>query len=86
METKNIAVPEALQAFVQTRILEGGYQSVSEYVGELIRADQKQYALTVLGEEILKGARSGPLVPMTDGDWHDIRDEVRQRFEARKTG
>lgn len=86
MEAINITVPEALQEFVQARIVNGGYGSASEYVGELIRADQKQYALTVLGEEILKGASSGLSVPMTDGDWQEIRDEVRQRFEARKTG
>ena len=86
METTNVAVPEALQEFVQTRVVEGGYESVSEYVGELIRADRKLYALTVLGAEILKGAHSGPSVPMTDEDWQEIRDEVRQRFDARKTG
>ena len=86
METTNIAVPEALQEFVQARIVEGGYGNVSEYVGELIRADQKQHALTVLGEELLKGAHSGPSVFMTDGDWQEIRDEVRQRFDTRKTG
>ena len=86
METTNIAVPEALQEFVQARIVEGGYGSASEYIGELIRSDQKQHALTILGEEILKGARSGPSAPMTGGDWQEIRDEVRQRFDARKTG
>jgi antitoxin ParD1/3/4 len=86
MEGINVTVPEALQEFVQARVVEGGYLSVGEYVGELIRADQKQHALTVLGAEILRSAGSDPAVPMTDADWNDIRREVRQRFESRKTG
>ena len=86
METTNIAVPESLQEFVQARIVEDGYGSASEYVGELIRSDQKQHALTILGEELLKGTRSGPSVPMTGRDWQEIRDEVRQRVAARVAG
>jgi antitoxin ParD1/3/4 len=84
--TMTVAVPEALQEFVQARVAEGGYGSASEYIRELIRADQKQRARAVLEAEVLKGARSGPSVPMTDEDWEEIRDEVRQRFEARKSG
>ena len=86
MEGISVTVPEALHEFVQARVVEGGYGSVGEYVGELIRADRKQHALTILGAEVLKGACSGPSVPMTDEDWREIRNEVRQRFDARKTG
>jgi antitoxin ParD1/3/4 len=38
----NIALPESLETFVRERVADGGYSSVSEYVGELIRADQKE--------------------------------------------
>jgi antitoxin ParD1/3/4 len=86
MDGINVTVPEALHEFVQVRVVEGGYGSVNEYIGELIRADQKQHALAVLGTEILKGAHSGPSVPMTDSEWDDIRREVRQRFQARQSG
>ncbi len=85
MEGLNITVPEALHEFVQARVTQGGYQNVGEYIGDLIRSDQKQHALTVLGAEILKSAGNGPSVQMTDADWGDIRNEVRQRFEARST-
>ncbi len=76
MEGINVTVPEALHEFVQARVVEGGYLNVGEYVGELIRADQKQHALTVLGAEILRSAGNGPSVQMTDADWNDIRSEV----------
>lgn len=84
METMNIAVPDGLKAFVQTRVAEGGYSSVSEYVRELIRADQKQQAWSVVEAEVLKGLSSGPAVPMTADDWASIRAEVRKRIETRK--
>jgi hypothetical protein len=35
METMNIALPEAMKLFVQERVSEGGYSSVSEYVRDL---------------------------------------------------
>jgi antitoxin ParD1/3/4 len=84
METMNIAVPDGLKAFVQARVAEGGYSSVSEYVRELIRADQKQQARSVVEAEVLKGLNSGPAVAMTADDWASIRAEVRKRIEARK--
>jgi antitoxin ParD1/3/4 len=84
METMNIAVPDGLKAFVQTRVAEGGYSSVSEYVRELIRADQKQQAWAVVEAEVLKGLSSGPAVAMTAEDWASIRAEVRNRIETRK--
>ena len=42
METMNIALPESMKHFVQEPVSEGGYSSVSEYVRELIRIDQKR--------------------------------------------
>lgn len=42
METMNVALPESMKSFVQERVSEGGYSSVSEYVRDLIRADQKR--------------------------------------------
>ena len=82
METMNIALPESLKEFVQDRVSKGGYSSVSEYVRELIRADQKQLAREILESEILKGLQSGESTPMTQGDWDDLREKLRQRQAA----
>jgi antitoxin ParD1/3/4 len=83
METINYAVPDGLKDFVLARVTEGGFGSVNEYIGELIRADQKQKAKALLEAEVLKGVRS-PKAPMTENDWADIRAEVLRRCEARK--
>ena len=84
METMNIALPESLKEFVQKRVSEGGYSSVSEYIRELIRVDQKELARERLEVEILKGLQSGKATPMTRKDWDGLRTNLRQRHAKRK--
>jgi antitoxin ParD1/3/4 len=83
METMNIALPENLKIFVQHQVEYGGYSSVSEYMRELIRADQRRQALAALETEILKGLASGASTPMTADDWQAIRSELRRRYADR---
>ncbi|HRF73133.1 MAG TPA: type II toxin-antitoxin system ParD family antitoxin, partial [Accumulibacter sp.] len=40
----NISLPDPLKKFVDGQIAQGRYSSVSEYVRELIRADEKRKA------------------------------------------
>jgi antitoxin ParD1/3/4 len=44
MQSMNISLPEPLKQFVDEQIAEGRYSSASEYVRELIRADEKRKA------------------------------------------
>jgi antitoxin ParD1/3/4 len=60
METMNIALPEAMKLFVQERVSEGGYSSVSEYIRDLNRADQKRLAEERIDALLLEGLNSGP--------------------------
>jgi len=83
MDTMNIALPESIKEFVEQQVQRGGYHSVSEYVGELIRADWKEKARQGLESEVLKGIQSGSSTPMTPEDWQELRDEVR-RGQARR--
>ena len=84
MNTMNIAIPEQLKAFVQSQVERRGYSSVSEYVRDLIRGDQKQQTIANLEAEILKGLESGQSTPMTHEDWQAFRHEVRRRHAERK--
>jgi antitoxin ParD1/3/4 len=83
METMNIALPKPMKAFVQSQVAKRGYSSASEYVRELIRADQDERVWTALEAEILKGLQSGKPTPMTRDDWEAIRQEVRRRHGKR---
>ncbi|MHB8898624.1 MAG: type II toxin-antitoxin system ParD family antitoxin [Thermoguttaceae bacterium] len=84
METMNIALPEGMKQFVQEQVQKGGFSSVSEYIRDLIRADQKEKAQRALENEILKGIQSGRSTMMTREDWADLREEVRKRHAGRK--
>lgn len=41
MATMNVSLPDELKAYVDHRVVDGSYQSSSEYVRELIRKDQQ---------------------------------------------
>lgn len=84
METMNIAIPPRLKEFVQRRVDEGGYGSVSEYVRELIRTDQRQSAQAVLEAELLRGLASGPSKKMTKGDWTELQAAARKAASTPK--
>ena len=83
MDTMNIALPASMKQFVQDQVQRGGYSSVSEYIRDLIRSDQREKARQALEAEILKGLESGNPTPMTPEDWAEIRAEVRRRHANR---
>lgn len=51
----NISLPSPLKAYVDGQVAEGGYASVSEYMRELVRADQKAKAQEKLEAFLLEG-------------------------------
>ena len=83
MQSMNISLPDPLKKFVDGQIAEGRYSSVSEYVRELIRADEKRRAEDRLEAMLLEGLNSGE-TELTKADWTDIRKEALARLEARK--
>jgi antitoxin ParD1/3/4 len=83
MQSMNISLPEPLKQFVDRQIAQGRYGSVSEYVRELIRADEKRKAEEQLEALLLEGLNS-PESELTSGDWSAIRKEALARLEARK--
>ena len=80
METMNIALPESMKHFVQERVTEGGYSSVSEYVRELIRADQKRKAEERIDTLLLEGLDSGQPIPVTAEYWEEKKRRLTERL------
>lgn len=85
MQTMNISLPDQLKDFVDTQVGSGRYSSVSEYVRELIRDDEKRKAQDRIEALLLEGLQSGEATEMTPQDWTDIRTAAIRQFEARKT-
>ena len=82
MESMNISLPEPLKQFVDGQISTGRYSSASEYVRELIRADEKRKAEDQLEAMLLEGL-SSPESELTKADWKAIRSEAMVCVQAR---
>jgi antitoxin ParD1/3/4 len=83
MQSMNISLPEPLKEFVDGQISTGRYSSASEYVRELIRADEKRKAEEWLEAKLLEGLNS-PESELTAADWISIRQDALAKIEARK--
>ena len=83
MQSMNISLPDPLKQFVDGQISTGRYSSASEYVRELIRADEKRKAEEQLEAKLLEGLSSAES-ELTALDWRVLRKEALTKIEARK--
>jgi antitoxin ParD1/3/4 len=84
MPTMNISLPEQMKDFVEQQVSTRGYSSASEYVRELVRADQKLKAKEQLESLMLDSLRSGNPIEVTPRMWDDLRGTLRKQAKARK--
>ncbi len=85
MQSMNISFPEPLKRFVDGQIAQGRYSSVSEYMGELIRDDEKRKGQEQLEALLLEGLQ-GEAQALTPEDWAAIRKDAVATLKARKAG
>lgn len=83
MQSMNISLPDPLKLFVDGQIAQGRYSSTSEYMRELIRADEKRKAEEQLEAKLLEGLNS-PSSGLDATDWVAIRAEALAILDARK--
>jgi len=84
MQTMNISLPEPLKQFVDGQVAAGRYSSASEYVRELIRADEKRKAEEALEAKLMAGLNSAE-GDLTRAEWAAIRKEAMARVKASAT-
>ena len=85
MQTMNISLPDPLKQFIEEQVSAGGYSSTSEYMRELVRADQKRKARQELEEILLTALRSGEPTDVTPEMWEELRAKIRTRATARES-
>lgn len=83
MQSMNISLPDPLKKFVDGQIAEGRYSSVSEYMRDLIRADEKRKAEERLETLLLEGLNSDE-TEFTREDWDAIRKEALAKINRKK--
>ena len=84
VKSMNISLPDSMRSYVEEQVATGGYSTVSEYFRELVRSDQKRKANERLETLLLEGLDSGTATPMSDRDWEDVRQAVRERVAKRQ--
>jgi antitoxin ParD1/3/4 len=83
MQTMNISLPDPMKQYVEEQVNAGGYSSASEYVRELVRADQKRHAKEQLEQILLAAINSGDPVDVTPEMIEDAKDQLRARAAKR---
>ena len=85
MQTMNISLPDPMKQYVEQQVSTGGYSSASEYVRELVRADQKRRDQEQLEQLLISSLNSGDPIEITPEILGDVRRRLRARAKARKT-
>lgn len=83
MQSMNISLPDPLKQFVDEQIAGGRYSSASEYVRELIRADEKRKAEEQLEAKLLEGLIIADRGLSTE-ECSAIRKEALVKLEAKR--
>ena len=76
MDDLNISLPASQQAFVEDQVTDGHYPSVSDYLSDLVRADQRAKAQEKLEALLLEGLE-GEDIDWTPNLLNEIRREAR---------
>ncbi|MES2077059.1 MAG: type II toxin-antitoxin system ParD family antitoxin [Pseudomonadota bacterium] len=83
MQSMNISLPQPLKQFVDEQVAIGRYSSASEYVRELIRADEKRKAEGQLEALLLEGL-NGEETTLAPSDWQKLREKALSSLEAQR--
>lgn len=78
-KTMNISLPDAMKTFVEERLETDGYGTVSEYVRDLIRDDQKKREEAKLERLLLARLES-----KTDFSIEEVKAELGKRLNKGK--
>jgi antitoxin ParD1/3/4 len=85
--TVNVSLTPELDAFVQSRVASGRYQTASEVVREALRLlehreKEREEAFRQLKARLERGAEQAERGELLDGD--EVFDELRQLIEERR--
>jgi antitoxin ParD1/3/4 len=81
MTTLTVTLTESLTLYLQEQIASGYYTNANDYIQSLIQQDRSRKLY--LEPLILEGIASGAPTPMTNDDWNEIRQSVRNNYNDR---
>lgn len=77
--TMNISLPDSMRTFVEEQIADEGYGTASEYVRDLIRAEQKRREERKLEKLLLERLNSNEI----DLDMDEVRNALTKRLRTK---
>lgn len=88
MTTMNISLPDSMRNFIEEKIAQEGYSTVSEYIRQLIREDQKRSNQQRLEALLLEGLDSGAPIEATEEwwkrKWIALQEKLAQGPDSKK--
>ncbi len=81
----NISLPEATRNWVEDQVRKHGYGTVSEYIRQLLRDEQRRQLREEVDHNLLDALDSGDASPLTRKDWQDIERQGLKRARTKKT-
>jgi len=80
----NVSLPETTRLWVEEQVKKQGYGTVSEYIRQLLREEQKRQLRQEVDANLLDALKSGAPTPLTRKDWEDIEREGLRRARRPK--
>jgi antitoxin ParD1/3/4 len=87
-KTIHISLPESLKEYMDERVNEEHYSTLSDYIRALVREDQKRRAEERLEKLLLEGLESGRGVEYGSQEWDAFWERIHARINkarAKKT-
>ena len=85
MQTMNISLPDPMKQYVEEQVTVGDYSSASEYMRELVCADQNRNSKEQLEPTLLESLLEGEAQEATPEFWSTLRTELSKRSKVRQT-
>ena len=79
-KTIHISLPDPLKQYMDERVTEGKYSTLSDYVRVLVREDQKRHAEERLEKLLLEGLESGRGAEYGSQEWDALWERIHSRI------
>lgn len=79
MTTLNLSLPASIESFLEQQVSQGGYETVNEYILDLIT--QEQARVKRIEDLLLEGLDSGEPIEVTDQWWEEKREFLQQKLD-----
>jgi antitoxin ParD1/3/4 len=83
-KTIHISLPESLKEYMDERVNEEHYATLSDYIRALVREDQKRRAEERLEKLLLEGLEAGHGAALESKEWKQFKKKVLSRAKGRK--